>query len=119
MTISLEEIRVKKEERKKALQRSLDRISRQLREMGAVKIVLFGSFARGDITSSSDLDLIAVMPSTRSGKDWMSKIYEEVDRDIDCDILAYTREEIEKMLPVSGILRSALETGRTVYEAGC
>jgi hypothetical protein len=47
----------------------------------------------------------------------MSRIYEEVDRDVDCDILAYTKEELEKMLPISGILRSALETGRTVYEA--
>lgn len=80
-------------------------------------MIVFGSFAHGDITSSSDLDLIAVMPSTRSGKDWISKIYDEVDRNVDCDILAYTREEIDKMLPISGILRSALDTGRTVYEA--
>jgi hypothetical protein len=48
----------------------------------------------------------------------MGRIYEEVDRDVDCDILAYTQEEVEKMLPVSGILRSALSSGRTVYEAG-
>jgi hypothetical protein len=47
----------------------------------------------------------------------MGRIYEEVDRDVDCDILAYTQEEIEKMLPVSGILRRALSSGGAVYEA--
>ncbi len=47
----------------------------------------------------------------------MGRIYEEVDRDVDCDILAYTGEEFKKMLPVSGILQSALISGRTVYEA--
>jgi hypothetical protein len=37
---------------------------------------------------------------------------------VDCDILAYTQEEMEKMLSVSGISRNALSSGRTVYEAG-
>jgi uncharacterized protein len=85
--------------------------------MGALKVIVFGSFARGDVTSHSDLDLIAIMPSTHSGREWMGRIYEEVDREVDCDILAYTREELEQMLPVSGILRRALSSGRTVYEA--
>jgi predicted nucleotidyltransferase len=118
MAITLKDIKARKEARRTALQRSLERITGQLRDMGALKVIVFGSFASGDVTSHSDLDLIAIMPSTQSGREWMGRIYEEVDRDIDCDILAYTREEIEKMLPVSGILRSALSSGRTVYEAG-
>ena len=118
MAVTLEEIRARKELRRRDLQRSLERITGQLRDMGAIKVIVFGSFASGDITSRSDLDILAVMPSTKSGREWMGKIYEEVDRDVDCDILAYTREEIEKMLPVSGILRNAMSGGRTVYEAG-
>jgi predicted nucleotidyltransferase len=118
MAITLEDIKARKEARRKALQRSLEHITGQLRDMGALKVIVFGSFASGEITSLSDLDLIVVMPSTQSGREWMGKIYEEVDREVDCDILAYTREELEKMLPVSGILRSALSSGRTVYEAG-
>ena len=116
MAITLEDIKARKEARRSALQHSLEQITGQLRDMGALKVIVFGSFASGDITSHSDLDLIAVMPSTHSGREWMGRIYEEVDRDVDCDILAYTREEIEKMLPVSSFLRSALGNGRIVYE---
>jgi predicted nucleotidyltransferase len=118
MATTLDEIQARKEKRKIALQNALDRITAQLRDMGALKVIVFGSFARGDVTSGSDLDLVAVMPSTKSGKEWRGQIYEEVDRDVDCDILAYTQEEVERLLPVSGILRTALQTGRTVYEAG-
>lgn len=118
MATTLEDIKARKESRRSALQRSLEKITGQLRDMGALKVIVFGSFASGDITSHSDLDLIAIMPSTLSGREWMGRIYGEVDRDVDCDILAYTREELEKMLPVSGMLRSALSGGRTVYEAG-
>jgi predicted nucleotidyltransferase len=117
MAITLEDIKARKEARKRALQQSLERITGQLRDMGALKVIVFGSFASGDVTSQSDLDLLAVMPSTQSGREWMGRIYEEVERDVDCDILAFTREELEKMLPVSGFLRSTLSSGRTVYEA--
>jgi predicted nucleotidyltransferase len=114
MATTLDEIQDRTEERKIALRNALDRITAQLRDMGALKVIVFGSFAHGDVTSGSDLGLVAVMPSTKGGKEWRGQIYEEVDR----DILAYTQEEVEKLLPASGILRTALQTGRTVYEAG-
>jgi predicted nucleotidyltransferase len=84
--------------------------------MGALKIVLFGSFAQGRVRSSSDLDVISIMPSTRSGRQWMKKIYGDVDREVDCDILAYTPEELERTVPVSRFLRHALRNGRVIYE---
>ena len=46
----------------------------------------------------------------------MGKIYAEVDRDVDCDFLAYTSEELEENIPVSRFLRHALKTGRVIYE---
>ena len=67
-------------------------------------------------TGLSDLDIIAVMPPSMTGKEWMMKIYAEVDRDVDCDILAYTEEELEHLLPVSRFLRHAMKTGRVIYE---
>jgi predicted nucleotidyltransferase len=84
--------------------------------MGALKIVVFGSFARGEVRSDSDLDVITIMPPTRTGRQWMRKIYTEIDRETDCDILAYTPDELEKVLPVSRFLRHALGTGRLIYE---
>lgn len=116
MEITLEKIRERKEKRRKSLEENLERIKTQLQDMGALKIILFGSFASGDINSFSDLDILVVMPSTKTGKEWRGKIYAEVDRDVDCDILAYTNEELEENIPVSRFLRHALKTGRIIYE---
>ena len=116
MAITLEKIRAKKEKRKRALQKDLEKIQNQLEEMGALKIILFGSYAQGHVRSSSDLDIISIMPSTRSGKEWMRKIYEEVEREVSCDILAYTKEELESAVPVSRFLRHAIKTGEVIYE---
>ena len=85
---------------------------------GAQKIILFGSFSEGHIRSWSDLDVICIMPSIRTGKEWMKKIYDEIDREVDCDILAYTKEELEKTIPVSRFLRHSIITGKVIYEKG-
>jgi predicted nucleotidyltransferase len=116
LSINLKQIRARKERRKKALGKNLEIIKKQLQDMGALRIILFGSYASGNIRSWSDLDIIAVMPSTKTGKEWMQKIYDEVDRQVECDILAYTEEEIEKTIPVSRFLRNALKTGKVLYE---
>ncbi len=86
--------------------------------MGALKIVVFGSYAEGRAKSTSDLDIIAIMPPTMSGKQWMLKIYDSIDRNVDCDILAYTQEELENLIPISGFVRHALKTGKVIYEKG-
>jgi len=118
MSITLQEIRARKEMRRRALEENLEEIKRQLQDMGALKIVLFGSYAHGNIRSWSDLDIICVMPSTRTGKEWMKKIYGEIDRSVACDILAYTNDELREHIPMSRFLRHALETGRVIYERG-
>jgi predicted nucleotidyltransferase len=118
MAVTLEKIRARKEMRRKALAENLERIEKQLKDMGVLRIILFGSYASGHVRSWSDLDIIAVMPPTRTGKEWMKKIYDEIDRDVACDILAYTSDELEKTIPVSRFLRHALKTGRVIYESG-
>jgi hypothetical protein len=51
-----------------------------------------------------------------TGKQWMGKIYEEIDRQVDSDILAFTEEELAKALPASRFLRHILATGKVIYE---
>jgi predicted nucleotidyltransferase len=116
MTITLQEIREKKEMRRRNLEKELEKIKKELIDMNALKIILFGSYSRENITSRSDLDLICVMPPTRTGREWMEKIYDEIDREVDCDIIAYTSDELERVIPVSRFFRHALKTGRLIYE---
>ncbi len=71
----LAEIVKMKNNRKALLQKSLDLMVKQLKGMGALKIIVFGSFAKDKVDVDSDLDLFVVMPSTRTGKDgWTSSM---------------------------------------------
>lgn len=69
--ISLQEIRERKEKRRQLLQVELERISEQLKAIGALKIIVFGSYAEGHVRSTSDLNIITIMPSTMIGRKWM------------------------------------------------
>ncbi|MEM4729638.1 MAG: nucleotidyltransferase domain-containing protein [Thermoplasmata archaeon] len=102
--------------REARLRSSLRSVVRQLKGMGAVKIVLFGSLARGEVHTHSDLDLLVVMPASRSGREWAGRIYSEVRRGVACDILVFNEEELARDLPASRFLRHVLASGRALYE---
>ena len=106
----------RREHRKHLLASALHDISDQLAELGAIRVIVFGSYAADMVGSTSDLDIIAVMPSTRTGKEWRRYIPDAVEREIACDILVYTEPELVETLPVSSFLRHAVSTGKTVYE---
>ena len=102
--------------RAKALAVALDEALAGLRELGALRVVLFGSFARGDIDVDSDLDLLVVMPDSKSGHDWTRLVYDRVPRNVAVDFLVYARDEWERELPRNSFLRHIETHGRVVYE---
>jgi predicted nucleotidyltransferase len=112
----LEEILQRKKEREENLKSSLASVTRQLRDLGALKIILFGSLAEEDVDVFSDLDLLVIMPSQRSGKEWMRLTYENMDRGIASDIIIYNQEELQENLAKSSFLRGILDSGRIIYE---
>jgi predicted nucleotidyltransferase len=105
-----------KRARREMLEARLDPIVEQLKSLGAVKIVLFGSLARQEVDVDSDLDLLVIMPSHKSGKKWMGLLYEKLERGIATDIVAYNQEEFEAKLPESSFLRTIEQSGKTLYE---
>ncbi len=112
----LKEILQRKTEREEKLKSSMESITRQLIELGALKIILFGSLAEGNVDVYSDLDMLVIMPSTKSGGEWMKFVYANVEREIDSDIIVYNQEKLREKLPVSSLLRHVLQSGRVVYE---
>lgn len=116
IAMKLEEIVAKKRVREEKLQAALKRIITQLREWGALKVVLFGSFACGTVDSQSDLDLLVIMPSSQPSKAWMDQIYQHIERGVATDMVIYSQDDFERMLPESAFLQEILQSGRIVYE---
>jgi len=112
----LKEILQRKEERKVKLKASLDSIISQLIELGVLKIILFGSLASGDIDTYSDLDLLVIMPSIRTSKEWINLIYKNLERKVALDLIVYSQEEFKKELPQSCFLQNILKEGKVIYE---
>lgn len=112
----LKEILQKKERRKARLNSSLDSIINELRNIGALKIILFGSLVKGEVDIYSDLDLLIIMPSSRSGKQWMKQIYGTLSREVASDLIVYNEKEFEEKLPISRFLQSIVNSGRVVFE---
>jgi len=114
--LTVKEILEKKKEREKELKLALESVMKKLIDFGASKIILFGSLVKGEVDEQSDLDLLAIMPSTRSGKEWMKFIYENVERDIASEIVVFNQKEFAEKLPGSSFLENILTSGRVIYE---
>ncbi|MFW9914507.1 MAG: nucleotidyltransferase domain-containing protein [Candidatus Thorarchaeota archaeon] len=102
-------------ERKIKLQASLDSIVAQLKPLGALRIILFGSFAKDIVDINSDLDLLVIMPPTRAGKEWLALIYDNIERRVASDILVFNQNEFNAKVQRSVFLQDILDSGKLIY----
>lgn len=101
--------------RKRLLEKNLKRIVKQLKELGAIRIYLFGSFLKGVINLYSDLDLFIIMPEIKSGKEWSKIIYETVEKDVAVDFIVFNLEEFEEERDFNPLIKNILENGKLIY----
>jgi len=83
------------------------------------RIILFGSYARGDATEDSDIDLLVLVnnPENRGRK--MVEYRNAIGRvapGIGVDILVYSEEEAVNPVPGT-VLYWALREGKVLYES--
>jgi len=102
-------------ERQVLLEHELERIVMVLRQMGARRVILFGSVARDDIGAWSDLDLIVVLNSDQPFIKRLGLLYERIQPRVGLDLLAYTPQEFEA-LRERPFIRQALQEGKVLYE---
>ncbi|HCW51436.1 MAG TPA: hypothetical protein DGR79_05150 [Clostridiales bacterium] len=114
--MSLRDIEAKRKGRAARLRASLHSTVRQLGALGALKVILFGSLAAGETDTTSDVDLLVIMPNTRTSKEWRRTVYERVAPEVATDLLVFCEEDWERELPVSSLLRHITSHGRVVYE---
>ena len=101
--------------RKEELEEKLKKLVERLKKDKSIRLILlFGSMARGDVGSASDIDLIIVKETDKKFLDRLDKFYEGAE--IAMDVLVYTPEEFERMKD-RGFIRRAIEEGKVLYEA--
>lgn len=83
-----------------------------------VRIVLFGSLARGEAGRDSDVDLLVVMPRVDDKRQAAIEMRRSLARvPVPKDIVVTTSEEIAQRGDLVGsVLRPALREGRAIYE---
>lgn len=100
-------------------ERFLSEVTRRILEVATPeKVVLFGSFARGDSHAGSDLDLLIVTESDLPPHPRAVPSYRALaGLLIPKDILVYTPDEVREWSAVpEAIVTVALREGRVLYE---
>ena len=102
-----------------AIQETLDEIvSRIVERFDPDKIILFGSRARGDNATRSDVDLLVVMPVPHTRR----RLATEIDLsllgiDLPADVIVVTPEEVQRNQGRIGtIIQPAILEGKVLYE---
>lgn len=93
-------------------------VERIVRDFRPLRIILFGSHARGEATADSDVDLLVVMPELNDKRRTTVEMRRVLaDLPVCKDIVVTTPEEIARRGWLVGtILRPALREGRVLYE---
>lgn len=101
--------------RREELEGELKKIIEKLRSDKSIRLILlFGSLARGDVGSESDIDLIVVKETNKKFLDRLDELYE--DANMAMDVLVYTPEELES-IKNRGFIKRASKEGVILYEA--
>ena len=97
------------------IQAAVDRI---VAVANPTKVILFGSYGRGDATEDSDLDLMVVEPEVANRVDEMARLRDATGLfDIGVDVLVYSEAEFEERQQwLSSVVRWAVEEGKVMYE---
>jgi predicted nucleotidyltransferase len=95
----------------------VDRIVQRFRPL---RVILFGSHARGAAVAGSDVDLLVVLSHTENKRRASIEIRRILsDLPIAKDIVVTTPDEIARRGHIVGsVLRPALREGKTLYEQG-
>jgi len=99
--------------------RDIKRVCAQIaREFRPQRISLFGSYAYGEPTPDSDVDLLVVMPLEGRAMDKAVEISRRLEHRFPIDLLVRSPEELRQRLAWNDFfLREATEKGVVMYDA--
>lgn len=94
-------------------------VERLVKAANPSKVILFGSYARGDATEDSDLDLMVIEREVKNAGDEMVRLHKVVGNiGVGVDVLVYSDKEASRRSQVPGtVLYWAAKEGRVLYDA--
>ena len=104
---------------KTEIQEALEEMTRRIVErFQPDRIILFGSYAKGEVTEDSDLDILIVMPVEGSRRQRANEIdLALADRIVPMDLIVVTPEQFDRQKDAIGtIVREAVREGKVIYE---
>lgn len=88
-----------------------------LEEYDPLRVILFGSWARGDEDECSDLDLVIIKETRERFLDRLEKVYELIKPTFAMDVLVYTPQEFAEMQKRDNpFIEMVLKEGVVIYE---
>ena len=92
---------------------------RILRGYAPKKVILFGSYACGEPTEDSDIDLLIIKNTDKKPLDrWIEvkRLLRDISRTVPVSPLVYTEQEIEQRLAIKDFfIAEIFETGEILY----
>jgi len=105
--------------RKQRLERELNKIvSTLIKKYDPLKIILFGSLAKGDIHEYSDIDLVVIKNTTKNFYDRLEETVDILKENVDIDIIVYTPEEAKELEENDMFFKEEIvKRGKVLYDA--
>ena len=95
----------------------IDRVLAGLMDYDPEKVILFGSYARGDFDEFSDIDLIVIKNTEQRFFQRLVEVMAFVPREVAADIFVYTPQEFQTMVDSGNpFIEQALKDGKVLYE---
>ena len=107
------------DERERIPQEAIDEVVRQIVEkFHPQKIILFGSYARGNPRPESDVDILVVMDTKLKESQQSLQIRRYLNLFFGLDIILYTPKRLEERIAMGDcFVQDILEEGKVMYEA--
>ena len=106
------------DKRKRIPQEAIDQVVKQIVEkFKPRKIILFGSYARGNPRPESDVDLLVVMDTPLKEVQQAIQICQQIEYRFGLDLIVHTPKYLaERMKMGDWFLHDVLKEGRVLYE---
>lgn len=107
------------DKRKRIPQKAIDHVVEQIVErFKPQKIILFGSYARGNPRPESDVDILVVMDTPRKDVQQAIQICQQIEYRFGLDLIVHTPRYLEERIKMGDwFLQDVIKEGKILYEA--